>query len=420
MKSINIANGINLISQQDDKFKTNFLSVNFLIPLKEKDASFNSLLHNVLKKGCAAYPDIKSINMRLEELYGASFNSNIKKMGEAQILSFTIEFIKNEFSLGDDILKDCASFLKEIIFNPKLVNNAFDSVITSKEKKNLVDFINSQMNDKRSYAVSRCHELMCENETYGISEYGKISEVESITPSELYEHYIDLLKSSQILIFTKGNIDEKVITTLFSDSFKNRDCIVTLSNNVNCNIEKIREFTEKMPVNQGKLTLCFRTGVSASDNNFPVLSLFNCLYGGSPTSKLFENVREKLSLCYYCSSMLEKHKGLMTVYSGVEDKNKDTAYNEILAQLENIKNGDITENELEAARKALINTYKTIDDSFNMSLLYNLGQYLSGTNITPEEFTNSLQNVRKDEIISIAQSIKLDTVYFLSGDNIAQ
>lgn len=415
MKIISIGQGVTLCLLPNDKFKTNYFSINFINKLTENDVSLNALIPNVLIRGCEKYNNLLTINKRLDELYGAEFNTSIRKKGDAGIISFSIEFLKNELAFdNDNVLNDSVDFLFQIINKPFLINGIFDNDYVEQEKKNLIDLINSQINDKRTYAITRCIEEMCKNEAFGINEYGKVENVQAITSIALYESYKKLINNSQILLFFEGVCNEKILIDKITENTKqnNSEKFVT---DISFVQKDIKNITEELDVNQGKLTLGFRLKKIENAKDIVDYALFNTIFGGSPNSKLFENVRERLSLCYYCASRIEKHKCIMLVYSGVEEKNKDLAYQEILAQLNEIKNGNIRDEEFTAAKKSLKNLYISSEDSIAQTEDFYIGQYLLNYNLSPAETAKMIEDVTVQDIVDKANNIYLDTVYFLKG-----
>lgn len=416
MKLIRIADGVDLCLLKSEKFKTNYFSINFINFLSRDTVAQNALIPLVLKRGCKPYPDLLSVNRRLDELYGAILNTSIRKMGENQVVSISLEFLDNAFTINnEDIYKECLDFVAAIVKEPVTENSAFKEDFVEQEKKNLIDIINSQINDKKNYAIIRCYEEMCRGEAFEINEHGNTDTVSKITSSELYAQYNNFINNSRIIVFFEGSCDEARLTDTVKAIFDGKREPAYGKTQVITKAEKVTECIEEIDVNQGKLSLGFRTGLTASDDDFVKLALFNVLYGGSPNGKLFENVRERLSLCYYCSSRLEKHKGLMIVYSGIENDKKDVAFKEIMAQLEEIKNGNIKETELDAAKKSLINLYLSSEDSVPMTEDFYIGQLLVDKNLSPKETAAKVSSITAQELSELAKQITLDTVYFLKG-----
>ncbi len=421
MERIKLFEGIHLNTVYSDKFKTDFLSINFIIPLKKQTAALCSLLPLVLKRGCNKYPGLAILNEKLAFLYAATCSASSGKIGEMQVLSISSNFLTKRFIPGDtSLLDEITSLLNEIIGNPLLENNGFCKSFVESEKLNLKDEIKAQINNKTTYANQKCISVMCENEAYGIDVMGTESEVDSITPSSLYEFYKQLLAESRIEIFFNGREStESVLQAVkpISSAIKRSETSV-LETIVIPMAEKTKELTEEMPVKQGKLAIGFRTPYSIKNGGMDKFSVFNEIYGASPMSKLFLNVREKLSLCYYCRSVFRPHKGIMLVASGIEVENKSKAFDEIILQLENMKKGDISDEEMSNAKKSLLNSYKEISDSASGLCSWYLSRILGEDFSDPEDFAEKITKVTKEEVCEVANNISLDTVYFLKGTEI--
>jgi predicted Zn-dependent peptidase len=285
------------------------------------------------------------------------------------------------------------------------------------EKVNLINAIMAQINDKRTYASIRLRQEMFRGERYGVGKYGTQEQVEAITPERLYAHYQTILETSQIELTFAGQTDIDVLKVALLEALKSlpRGALVRPETTEGPMPETVRELSETMDVTQGKLVMGFRTGITAADENYPALLLMNSVYGGSLTSKLFMNVREKLSLCYYASSGLDRFKGVMIVSSGVDMDKVETAKAEILAQLEACRRGEIAQEELEPARSYLISSLKAGEDSaYGMEDFY-VGQTIGGYTYTPDTLAQALQKVTIPEIQAVANRLKLDTIYFLKG-----
>lgn len=415
-----ISDGIGLNIIETDKFKTNYLSVNIITPLSRETAAYGALLMQVLERGCKKYDTLAKISERLDNLYSANVYSRNYIRGEAQILGFAAEILDNEYAPdGTDILSGAVDMIGELLLDPLLDESgkAFTEAYVNSEKANLIDAIRAKINNKNSYAVFRCREEMCKGEAYGVSETGREEDVLPITPAALYDYYRDLLAHSKIEIYYVGKGGETLLRDRFSDLFKgiSRGPALAVTTQVIRTVDSVKNVVEEQPVVQGKLCLGFRTGMTLRDGNFHVFSLFNELFGGSPTSKLFMNVREKLSLCYYCSSIPESHKGVMIVTAGIENANRALAEQEILAQLDNLRAGKISDEEMENARRSLENAYLEITDSAASVETWYFSRSLAGRCESPAEYAGKLASVTREEIVAAARGIALDTVYFMRG-----
>lgn len=418
LKKISICDGVVLNIIEKDKFKTNYISVNFISSLSKEHAALNALLPRVLKRGTMMHPDMASLNRAYETLYSTTVYSRNYKRGEVQIVGFCANPLANDYIPdGTDVLDGTLHLIDEILFSPLLENGCFKAEYVEGEKRMLIDDVKAQINNKNRYALIRCEEEMCRNEVYGISETGTIEEIEAITPASLYADYKALLSEAKIEIFFVGKTDESALVESIGSIFGKCAHHVTapLTTEVIRRAGEVREVVEDQPVAQGKLSLGFRTASVLSDGNYHEFALMRELYGGSAVSKLFMNVREKLSLCYYCSAIPEAHKGIMIVASGIEVVNKQKAQDEILAQLEAVKAGDFTEDDLEKAKRSLTNGYAELSDSPMSLESWYLGRALAGLSTSPEEATELVMNTGREAVMEAAKGITLDTVYFMRG-----
>ncbi len=418
MENIRISEGVSLNIIETDKFKTNYLSFNFVTPLCKEKAALYALIPQVLIRGTENYKDLASIKNALDDLYAASIEGRVYRRSDYQVCGITSSWLADKYAIdGTDITGGSLDILEEILFMPYLENGVFADNYVESEKRILIDDIRAMINNKTSYAIRRCQEEMCENEAFGINESGDEESVNRINAKELFDAYKELLSCSRIEIFYVGSCDRQKlidkITAMFSGC--DRKYKELEKPYVKRDVEKVKEITEKCPVTQGKLSLGFRTASVLGEEDYKALPVFFEMYGNSPVSKLFMNVREKLSLCYYCRAIPEGMKGIMVVTSGIEVANKEKAQNEILAQLDCVKQGDFTDEELELAKKSLKNAYSELDDSPAALEGWYLTRRLAGQSSTPEAVCKEFISVTRDDVIKSANKIKLDTVYFLEG-----
>lgn len=418
-KFADIADGVKLNYIETDKFKTNYISFNFMAPLDKERSCFNSLLCPVLMRGTEIYPDQSSINKRLQYLYSGEVAARNDKAGEYQIFGLKVNMLDNRYTRGTDVTEGMTDILCELIFRPYLESGIFASSYVEGEKINLIDAIDAEINNKTKYSLQRLNEEMFRSEVFGISKYGSKEQVKAITPNELYKAYRYALEKYKIEIYFVGKCDfEKLKEKLAScfDGIK-RDLIPLKDASIILSSNGVREVVDTEAVNQGKLCLGFRTGCTPKDDNYYLLQLFSEIYGGSPTSKLFMNVREKMSLCYYCRSIISRRSGSMTVASGIEMKNKQIAENEIIAQLEAVKRCEITDEELESAKKSLKNAYMQVYDSAESMETWSMFRNMGNSRCyTPSEECKKVALATAGDIAGIASKITLDTVYFLKGE----
>lgn len=417
LKRFELKKGVYLNVFDTPKFKNNYLSISFVQPLSKETVSMNALLPLILTRGTVSYPTMEKMSAELDNLYASTINTRCFKKGEVQFIGFNCGILSNSYATdGCDIFGGTLDILHEVIFNPYTENGVFSEKYLETEKKNLCDRIAAQINNKTSYAIARAGEEMCKNEAYGISSIGDIESVEKIDAVTLYDHYNKVLDTAHIEIFFVGEYNQEIEAKIKNCmSFTDRDC-TALETKVIRAASAVNEVTEEQSVNQAKLSIGFRTGKVLSDGDYYKFVLFNEVYGGSPTSKLFMNVREKLSLCYYCKSIPEPQKGIMIVTAGVEEANKEKAQNEILAQLEDIANSKITDEEFDSAVCSVLNAYREIDDNPESIESWYLGRMLSGLRTTPAEAAEQIRSCTKADVAEMAKGITLDTVYFMKPE----
>ena len=415
MNHVEIAPAVYVNALPADKFKTNYLSVSVIHPLSAQAASNASLLAFVLKRGSAAYPGIDAVNRRLEELYGARFDVQIRKKGEAHIISFFIDFVDGRFIPGAPALtEDAAAFLKEILFQPLLEDGVFSADIVETEKRNLLDLLAARSNEKTAYAVHRCGELMAQGQPFEVCEFGTCEEIEKITPSSLFSFYKQALQSAVFEIFAIGAFSQQRVASLMADAFAADRRPVLVQTSYIARRGGVREYTESFQVEQAKLSLGYRLDTDEVD--FTACTLFLILFGASPHSMLFLNVRENLSLCYYCSARLDKLKRIMIVYSGVLPENIGVAREEIGRQLEAVQQGAFSDQALDAAKYTYINNLKSSADSMYNLEDYALTQNLLGLPTDLDAVIGSVERMDRSAVQRAAQSFVLDTVYVLRDE----
>ena len=415
---IELLPGVFLQTMQTDKFKTGCISVNFLRPLCREEASLNALLPSVLLRGTESRPDIREISLLLDELYGATVGTLIRKKGEVHSWGFYADFIEDAYALdGEAVFAEICRFLRELLFAPVLENGVFLESFVESEKVNLCNTLAAEINDKRSYATIRMMRTMCENERQAIPRLGEREIVEQITPQSLYAHFEKVLATSRVEILYMGRKSGEEAAELIRGMIEGlpRKELTEVGTDVIRSAAEVRELEERMEVTQGKLSMGFRTGCTCADPEYPALLLLNAVYGGAVSSKLFRNVREKLQLCYYASSSIEKYKGLMVVSSGIDFENYEVAKNEILHQLEDCRSGNITEEELEKARQRLISGFRSLKDRPGSQDEFYFSQAIIGKNGTVDSLIAQLREVTMEQVVAAARKITLDTVYFLKG-----
>lgn len=413
--------GLRLTAIQTDKFKTSVISVAFLEPLARETAAQNALLPALLRRGSQNHPDMLKLSAALDDLYGASIEPLLRKKGELQCLGFVASCLDDRLIPDDtQLLEDTLTLMAELLLQPKGTATAFDETYLQGEKENLIQRIRSRINDKQQYALHRLTTQMCAGEPYGISTLGEEVEVAAITNEGLWSHYQALLHEAPLLVYYCGSAPIERVEAAVKAAFAllpqgKRKKLKPKQTTISMPVQT-RYFDERMDVTQGKLTLGFRLPAPCTDAVCAVTGMvFNAIYGGSTNAKLFLNVRERLSLCYYASSMLDKHKGLLIVSSGVAFDQAERARDEILAQLEDCKNGVISAEEFQAAQSFVRNTLRLTADTQGRLEEFWLSQAVAAREEPPAVLDATAEALTIQDVQRFAQGICLDSVYFLQG-----
>ncbi|KRF68221.1 zinc protease [Bacillus sp. Soil768D1] len=409
--------GYRLHVVRTDKYKTNTLVLKMKAPLTKENVTYRALLPYVLQSNTSKYPTTPELRSYLDDLYGAGFYVDVAKKGEYQILSFTIDIVNEKF-LSDQtpLLEKAFMLLSEVIFHPKKNGEAFDHKTVSNEIRSLKQRIQSISDDKMRYSATRLVEEMCKNEPYALEASGNLQDLETITPESLFTYYKKVLTEDEIDLYVIGDIDEAEVEVL-ADKYVSLlpDRVpARLQRDTGKEVGKEKEIIENSDVKQGKLNIGYRTYVAYGDSDYYALQLFNGIFGGFSHSKLFINVREKASLAYYAASRLESHKGLLMVMAGIENANYKQALDIINEQMNEMKQGNFSEEEL-AQTKAVIKNQllETIDVSRGLvEILYH--NVVSGHDISLDEWFAKTEQTTKEEIVAVGQKIQLDTIYFLT------
>lgn len=417
IETMHLLEGVTLRCVRDSRFKQAALSIQFVRPMSREEAALNALMPAVLLRGSRHYPDIRAITNRLDELYGASVGNIVRRIGDYQTTGLYCGFIEDCYALeGDRILEPMMELVRELLLEPLLENGVFRRDFVEGEKKNMIAVIDAERNDKRSYAGSQMIRLMCREDSYGIPRLGDRDSVAAATPEELYAHYRRVLKESRVDVFYAGSAEAETVAKALRPLFDELDRdYVNLPAQTAYHPVEPQEHTEVMDVAQGKLCMGFTTPVTLRDPEFVTMQLLNLILGAGMTSKLFMQVREKLSLCYDIGSGYHGAKGILSVTAGIDSHQKERVVREILAQLEECQAGHITEAELEAAKQAMYSSLRSIHDSPGSIEGFYATAALSGMALTPEQYRDAVERTTVEQIAAAARDIQLHTVYFLKG-----
>ena len=415
-----IAAGVYLTYLPARKFKTSLLSAQFVTPLDRNRVSAYALLPAVLRRGTVRYPDLGALSAELDRLYGARIDYTVRKKGENQCVGFVASMIDDSFVPGGEkLLERAADLMGELICDPVTERGRFLSAYFESEKQNLMDAIRSIINDKRDYADLRLLQEMCAGEAYGISRLGEEAWAEKLQLQKLHAQYGELISTAQLELIYSGSAPLERVEQALAHALAQlprdgiREIAATAPHPARPEVKTVEE---SMDVTQGKLGM----GFSCGSDDTAALLLGNTLFGGSSNSKLFLNVREKLSLCYFASSTYHRQKGLITVSSGIEFQNYQKAYDEIMLQLAAVQEGRLEDWELEGARSTLLNAYTAMGDAQGKLENFYLGQAATGQEETPELLAKAVQEVTEERIFEAMKTVSLDTVYFLKGKEGAQ
>lgn len=400
-----------------EKFKTNLIAVFLTVPLNRETVTYNAIIPAVLRRGTNSLKTQEEISIELENMYGATFDCGIEKTGDNQILKFYLEMVNDEFLDTKDNLARGINLLLDIIFNPLIENGKFNEEYLKTEKENMKQIIEAKIDNKDRYAFERCIEEMYKNKIYGLYKYGYAEDLEKMNGQNLYEHYKKLIDTAKIDVFVSGNIDdEKTIEITEKNEnirkLQERVDIHVIDSEKLTNLENEKTVEEKMDVTQGKLVIGTDVNLDEPDSKYKI-SLYNVILGEGATSKLFQNVRERESLAYTARSNYLKLKGNIYIRCGIEIQNYEKAVEVVKEQLDAMKNGDFTDEDIENAKKYVVAGLRTTKEEQDAELMYYLGQELAEEFTTFEEYEQKIKKVTREDIQKVAQNVRINTIYFL-------
>ena len=400
-----------------DKFKSDLISVYFTTNLSKKSASYMALISRLLTRGTEKYRNMSEISDRLDELFGSILSADLSKYGEKIVMQLKLRSAMGKYVGDDNLLKDGMDLLSEVIFSPLMDGDGFNKLYFDQEKIKLIEEIESRVNDKVSYAMDRCVELMCDDEPFSVYRYGDVDTVNGIANNELFDYYQDVLDTAKIDIIYYGvsEVSDTIDSAAAKFSLRTRQGY-SLSHPEKCAEKELRELTEYMNLNQAKLSMGFRTNITFRDELYYPLAVFSEILGGGGNSVLFRNVREKESLCYYIFSRVEKHKGIMLVSSGVNPENVSRVKEMILSEIDEIVKGNFTDKDIELAKKNIVNSLRSIQDYQNAFCDYYFSRNIVGLEYDEESIIEAIEGVKRDDIISAAKMLGLQSVYVLMGE----
>jgi predicted Zn-dependent peptidase len=390
--------------------------INGVLPITREDAAKTAFLSEYLGAVNKNFKTEKSLQLTLSENYGAQLSASVQKYGDSHILTLNASSINDRFAIeGEKVTSNTARILTDCFTDTLSVDGQFDSELFALKKRELEEEIMTEINDKRAYAVKRAGKTFYKNEPAAVSQLGEPEEAAALTIADTFSHYKKLLSKGLIEIYYTGQSEadaKEIAETIFAPAMSG----ITRSYENFTRFAKSpakptpERVIETLDVAQSKMVMAFKTPSEYVPGN----QLLNAMFGGTPSSKLFLNVREKLSLCYYCTSSFNEYKGCFTVDSGVEANNAEKAEEEIYVQLKALQSGDFSDDEIDSAKKAVINSLRTVSDSANAISAWYFSRLFGGTPETPEQRIQAITSVSRKDIIEAANLLKLDTVYLLT------
>lgn len=418
-KENEIKQGIKFHTINTDKFKTNLMAIFLTTKLTRENVTKNALISLLLKRGSKNMKDQEEISKKMEELYGAIFDCGLDKTGDNQVIKLYIETINDKYlpQSEGDLLKTTMEKLLEIAFAPYIENGEFLPDYVEQEKNTIRQLIGTKKDNKARYAQTRCIEEMYKNQPYSLFKYGYEEDLEKINGKNLYEYYKELLQTCKIDIFLSGILNGKEYEIIKNNEniqkLEGREPVYIKPKVEQVNLSEAEKIvTENLDVAQGKLVLGLDIDIKNADQKYDVL-MYNSILGGTATSKLFQNVREKEHLAYVASSNYFRFKNNIIINCGIEISNFEKALKIVKEQIEDMKTGKFTEEDLENCKKVVKSTIEAIKDEQDTGITYYFSQELSEEKTTPEEYLNRIEKITKENVINIANKISINTIYFL-------
>lgn len=423
-KTQEIKKGIQAHVIETNKFKTNLFAMFLTVPLNRENITQNALIPAVLRRGTETLKSQEEISIELENMYGATLDCGVEKTGDNQVLKFYLETLNDNFLPNkENLSKKAIELLLDVIFNPLTENNHFKKEYVDSEKKTIKRLIDGRIDNKDMYAYTRCIEEMYKNEPYGLYKYGYIEDLENINEENLYTDYQNLLSIAKIDFFASGELQTDSVISIIEGNqniqkLQEREDthIVNTEDTEKKKEVQIQTIQDVKDVTQGKLVIGLDIDYYKKDSRY-AMCIYNVILGESATSKMFQNVREKAGLAYSARSTYVRQKNNIFIRAGIEIKNYSKALEIIKEQLEDMKNGKFSDEEIDNAKKYMTSGIKTVQDEQDSEITYYMGQELSKTLLTFEEYMDKINSVTREEILEIAKKIHINTIYFLMNEN---
>ena len=409
--------GITLRCYGDSRFKQGALSVQIIRLQRREEAAMNALFPTVLLRGCESCPDLRAITNKLDELYGASVGTMVRRVGDYQATGLHCAFLEDRFAMtGDRILEPMIRFLGQLLLKPCMEEGGFDKAFVAGEKKNLIATIESELNDKRAYAMGKLLRTMCRGDSFGVPRLGDKEKVAEIDARTLYAHYQRILKESPMELFYVGSTAGSTVAALLKEMLSGIErSYVAVPPQTSFHDDGCSDAVEQMDAAQSVLCMGFVTSITSKNDNFAAMQVLNTIFGAGMTSKLFQQVREKRSLCYAIGSGYYGSKGIITVSAGIDREKEAEVRAQVLEQLDACRRGEITAQELGAAKEALLSSLRGIHDSPSAIESYYATHYLSGAFRAPGQYMAEIEAVTVEDVVAAANTVRPHTTYFLKG-----
>lgn len=409
--------GIRLQCYTDNRFKQNALSIQYVRPMRREEAAMNALIPSVLLRGCKSAPDLRQITMRLDTLYGASVSPISRRSGDYQTTGFYVGMMDDRFAMGGEpLLEETLAFVGELLFDYPTENGGFLDAFVQGEKTNQIYAIEAERNDKRTYAAQQLLKKMCGPDSFGLPRMGEPEEVSAITPQALLRHYETLRRESPVELFYVGSAQPGKVEAALQKIFagEKRD-YRPLPPQTDLTPGPKQALSEAMEIAQGKLAMGYVTPITNRTPGFPAMQMLSTVFGGGMTSKLFQNVREKQSLCYSIGSGYYGAKGIVLVSAGIDFDKEQHIRQEVEQQLDACRRGEISQAEVDAARQSLISALLAVPDSPSSIENYYSTMTLNGCGMDPQRHRAALEAVTAEDLVAAAKTLELHSTYFLKG-----
>ena len=418
-----IKKGIKIHFIQTNEFKTNLFAIFLTTPICRQTVTQTALIPAVLRMGTANLKSQEKISIELENMFGATLDGGVEKIGDNQVIKFYLETLNDNYvPNNENLTTKSIELLLDVIFNPLTENGGFKKEIVETEKNTIKRLIDGKIDNKDLYSYTRCIEEMYKDKPYGLYKYGYIEDLASINEKNLYDDYKKIINEAKIDIFISGNFESEQILDIISSNEnikkiqeRNDTHIINTEETEKKEKVEIKTIKEEKDVTQGKLVIGLDIDYNEPNSKY-AMCIYNVILGESATSKLFQNVREKAGLAYSARSTYLRQKNNIFIRAGIEIKNYEKALNIIKEQLEDMKNGKFTDEDIANAKKYMIAGIKTLQDEQDSEITYYIGQEISGKLLSFDEYTDKINWVSREDVIKIANSININTIYFLKNN----